>query len=87
MYRVYVACTVGTDSDNPASPGSPRKLMALEEDRTTGRWAERSICMGHSSTCSFPGLINHHHKFIISFAEDEAGNHLLVKKKYLLHTE
>lgn len=29
--------------------------------------------MGDRKTCSFPGLINHHHKFIISFAEDEAG--------------
>jgi len=53
---------------------SPSKLMALEEDQTTGRWRERSICMGNSKACSFRGLINHHHKFIISFAEDEAGN-------------
>lgn len=30
--------------------------------------------MGDTKTCSFPGLINHHHKFIISFAEDEAGS-------------
>lgn len=47
--------------------------MALEEDRTTGNWKERSVCMGDTQTCSFPGLINQHHKFIISFAEDEAG--------------
>lgn len=47
--------------------------MALEEDKTTGSWKERSVCMGDQMTCSFPGLINHHHKFIISFAEDEAG--------------
>ncbi|XP_028251775.1 HHIP-like protein 2, partial [Parambassis ranga] len=49
------------------------RIMALEEDKTTGSWKERSLCMGDQKTCSFPGLINHHHKFIISFAEDEAG--------------
>ncbi|XP_031166166.1 HHIP-like protein 2 [Sander lucioperca] len=49
------------------------RIMALEEDKTTGSWKERSVCMGETKTCSFPGLINHHHKFIISFAEDEAG--------------
>ncbi|CAB1449613.1 unnamed protein product [Pleuronectes platessa] len=49
------------------------RIMALEEDKTTGVWKERSVCMGDKKTCSFPGLINHHHKFIISFAEDEAG--------------
>ncbi|XP_078031487.1 HHIP-like protein 2 [Epinephelus lanceolatus] len=49
------------------------RIMALEEERTTGSWRERSVCMGETKTCSFPGLINHHHKFIISFAEDEAG--------------
>lgn len=48
--------------------------MALEEDKSTGNWKEKSVCMGDTKTCSFPGLINHHHKFIISFAEDEAGN-------------
>uniref|UniRef100_A0A4W6DKM2 HHIP like 2 n=1 Tax=Lates calcarifer TaxID=8187 RepID=A0A4W6DKM2_LATCA len=49
------------------------RIMALEEDKTTGQWKEKSVCMGDTKTCSFPGLINHHHKFIISFAEDEAG--------------
>uniref|UniRef100_A0A8P4K1M9 HHIP-like 2 n=1 Tax=Dicentrarchus labrax TaxID=13489 RepID=A0A8P4K1M9_DICLA len=49
------------------------RIMALEEDKSTGSWKERSVCMGDTKTCSFPGLINHHHKFIISFAEDEAG--------------
>ncbi|XP_045918169.1 HHIP-like protein 2 [Micropterus dolomieu] len=49
------------------------RIMALEEDKTTGNWKERNVCMGDTKTCSFPGLINHHHKFIISFAEDEAG--------------
>ncbi|GAA6224899.1 HHIP-like protein 2 [Lates japonicus] len=49
------------------------RIMALEEDKTTGQWKEKSVCMGDTKTCSFPGLINHHHKFIISFGEDEAG--------------
>lgn len=48
--------------------------MALEEDKATGNWKERSVCMGDKETCSFPGLVNHYHKFIISFAEDEAGD-------------
>lgn len=50
------------------------RILALEEDKATGNWKERSVCMGDTKTCSFPGLINHHHKFIISFAEDESGN-------------
>ncbi|KAK1171454.1 HHIP-like protein 2 [Acipenser oxyrinchus oxyrinchus] len=49
------------------------RLMALQEDRKTGTWKEKKICMGQKQTCSFPRLINHYHKFIISFAEDEAG--------------
>lgn len=49
------------------------RIMALEEDPSTGTWREKRVCMGDKKTCSFPGLINHHHKFIISFAEDEAG--------------
>ncbi|XP_068608247.1 HHIP-like protein 2 [Brachionichthys hirsutus] len=49
------------------------RIMALEEDKLTGSWREKSVCMGDKKTCSYPGLINHHHKFIISFAEDEGG--------------
>lgn len=49
------------------------RIMALEEDRSSGNWREKRVCMGDKKTCSFHGLINHHHKFIISFAEDEAG--------------
>lgn len=52
---------------------SSRRLMALEEDKSSGSWKERNVCMGDTKTCSFPRLINHHHKFIISFAEDETG--------------
>ncbi|XP_067845066.1 HHIP-like protein 2 [Heptranchias perlo] len=49
------------------------RIMALQEDPRTGVWKKRDICMGDYQTCLFPGLINRHHKFIISFAEDEAG--------------
>ncbi|XP_012737241.2 HHIP-like protein 2 [Fundulus heteroclitus] len=58
------------------------RLMALEEDKTAGTWKEKSICMGSTTTCSFPGLINHHHKFIISFAEDEAGELYFLATSY-----
>ncbi|XP_060919424.1 HHIP-like protein 2 [Labrus mixtus] len=58
------------------------RIMALEEDKTSGSWKERSVCMGDTKTCSFPGLINHHHKFIISFAEDEAGELYFLATSY-----
>ncbi|XP_064187241.1 HHIP-like protein 2 [Anguilla rostrata] len=58
------------------------RLMALQEDRGSGRWSERSVCMGTTATCSFPGLINHHHKFIISFAEDQAGELYFLATSY-----
>lgn len=31
--------------------------------------------MGRGQTCAFPGLINNYYPYIISFAEDEAGEH------------
>ncbi|XP_047466390.1 HHIP-like protein 2 [Mugil cephalus] len=58
------------------------RIMALEEDKATGTWKEKSVCMGETKTCSFPGLINHHHKFIISFAEDEAGELYFLATSY-----
>ncbi|KAJ8341779.1 hypothetical protein SKAU_G00340700 [Synaphobranchus kaupii] len=58
------------------------RLMALQEDRESGSWSERSVCMGNTTTCSFPGLINHHHKFIISFAEDQAGELYFLATSY-----
>ncbi|XP_056151415.1 HHIP-like protein 2 [Lampris incognitus] len=58
------------------------RIVALQEDRTTGEWTERSVCMGDTRTCSFPRLINHHHKFIISFAQDEAGELYLLATSY-----
>lgn len=51
-----------------------RRLMSLQEDRNTGQWKYHEICMGVGLTCTFPGLINNYHQYIISFAEDEAGN-------------
>ncbi|KAJ8288718.1 hypothetical protein COCON_G00013770 [Conger conger] len=58
------------------------RLMALQEDRESGSWSERSVCMGNTATCAFPGLINHHHKFIISFAEDQAGELYFLATSY-----
>lgn len=48
--------------------------MSLREDTNTGQWKYNEICMGMGLTCAFPGLINNYHQYIISFAEDEAGN-------------
>ncbi|KAK2825795.1 hypothetical protein Q5P01_020009 [Channa striata] len=49
------------------------RLMSLQEDKKTGQWKYSEICMGMGLTCAFPELINNYHQYIISFAEDEAG--------------
>ncbi|XP_045930305.1 HHIP-like protein 1 [Micropterus dolomieu] len=49
------------------------RLMSLKENFTTGEWQYNEICMGRDQTCRFPKLINSYYKYIISFAEDEAG--------------
>ncbi|KAM4690205.1 HHIP-like protein 1 isoform 1-T1 [Rhinophrynus dorsalis] len=49
------------------------RLMALKENSATGEWVYHEICMGTGQTCMFPGLINNYYQYIISFAEDEAG--------------
>ncbi|XP_077341923.1 HHIP-like protein 2 [Lithobates pipiens] len=49
------------------------RLMALHEDEKTKTWTRQDICMGDNSVCAFPKLINKYTKYIISFAEDEAG--------------
>ncbi|XP_016131804.1 HHIP-like protein 1 [Sinocyclocheilus grahami] len=49
------------------------RLMSLKENRNTRNWEYSEICMGVGLTCSFPGLINNYYPYIISFAEDEAG--------------
>lgn len=51
-----------------------RRLMSLKEKVSTGEWQYNEICMGTDQTCRFPKLINSYYKYIISFAEDEAGN-------------
>uniref|UniRef100_A0A2K6SEV9 HHIP like 2 n=1 Tax=Saimiri boliviensis boliviensis TaxID=39432 RepID=A0A2K6SEV9_SAIBB len=50
------------------------RLMALQEDRKTRKWKKQDLCLGSTTSCAFPGLISTHSKFIISFAEDEAGS-------------
>ncbi|KAL1769624.1 HHIP 2 [Sigmodon hispidus] len=57
------------------------RLMALQEDRKTKKWRKRDICLGNSS-CAFPGLISTYSKFIISFAEDEAGELYFLATSY-----
>ena len=52
-----------------------RRLMSLRENVETGQWRYSEICMGRGQTCAFPGLINNYYPHIISFAEDEAGEH------------
>ncbi|XP_076979625.1 HHIP-like protein 1 [Tamandua tetradactyla] len=49
------------------------RLMSLQENPRTGQWQYSEICMGRGQTCAFPGLINNYYPYIISFAEDEAG--------------
>ncbi|KAL3057267.1 hypothetical protein OYC64_007695 [Pagothenia borchgrevinki] len=49
------------------------RLMSLKENVASGEWQYREICMGGDQTCRFPKLINSYYKYIISFAEDEAG--------------
>ncbi|XP_009635175.1 HHIP-like protein 1 [Egretta garzetta] len=49
------------------------RLMSLKEDHATREWQYSEICMGTGQTCMFPGLINNYYQYIISFAEDEAG--------------
>nr|XP_015196415.1 PREDICTED: HHIP-like protein 1 [Lepisosteus oculatus] len=49
------------------------RLMSLKENPSTGQWEYTEVCMGKGLTCFFPKLINSYYKYIISFAEDEAG--------------
>ncbi|XP_006632324.2 HHIP-like protein 1 [Lepisosteus oculatus] len=49
------------------------RLMMLQESRQSGQWDYHEICMGTAQACAFPGLINNYYSYIISFAEDEAG--------------
>ncbi|XP_069464703.1 HHIP-like protein 2 isoform X1 [Ambystoma mexicanum] len=58
------------------------RLMALQEDKKGKQWKKRDICMGDNDTCAFPKLINNYSKFIISFAEDEAGELYFMSTSY-----
>ncbi|XP_070330586.1 HHIP-like protein 2 [Odocoileus virginianus] len=58
------------------------RLMALQEDRKTKKWKKQDICLGSTESCAFPGLISAHSKFIISFAEDEAGELYFLATSY-----
>ncbi|XP_072318535.1 HHIP-like protein 1 [Eucyclogobius newberryi] len=49
------------------------RLMSLRENAVTGEWQYTEVCMGRGQTCRFPKLIDSYYKYIISFAEDEAG--------------
>nr|XP_014341367.1 PREDICTED: HHIP-like protein 1 [Latimeria chalumnae] len=49
------------------------RLMSLREDRGSGEWLYTELCMGQDQACNFPKLINNYLMYIISFAEDEAG--------------
>ncbi|KAM4904253.1 LOW QUALITY PROTEIN: HHIP-like protein 2 [Sylvia borin] len=46
-------------------------VLFLQEDEKTNKWKKQDICIGSTTACAFSGMINS--KFIISFAEDEAG--------------
>ncbi|KAM9107944.1 HHIP-like protein 2 [Megaptera novaeangliae] len=58
------------------------RLMALQEDRKTKKWKKKDICLGSTESCAFPGLISTYSKFIISFAEDEAGELYFLATSY-----
>ncbi|XP_021532944.2 HHIP-like protein 2 [Aotus nancymaae] len=58
------------------------RLMALQEDRKTRKWKKQDLCLGSTTSCAFPGLISTHSKFIISFAEDEAGELYFLATSY-----
>ncbi|XP_012517642.1 PREDICTED: HHIP-like protein 2 [Propithecus coquereli] len=58
------------------------RLMALQEDRETKKWKKRDICVGGTTSCALPGLTGTYSKFIISFAEDEAGELYFLATSY-----
>ncbi|XP_034283760.1 HHIP-like protein 2 [Pantherophis guttatus] len=58
------------------------RLMALQEDERTKTWKKQDICIGSIKACAFPGLVSSYSKFIISFAEDEAGELYFMATSY-----
>ncbi|CAM9864167.1 unnamed protein product [Bubo scandiacus] len=57
------------------------RLMALQEDKTN-KWKKQDICIGSTRACAFPGMVSSYSKFIISFAEDEAGELYFMSTSY-----
>uniref|UniRef100_A0A8D0FRE8 HHIP like 2 n=1 Tax=Strix occidentalis caurina TaxID=311401 RepID=A0A8D0FRE8_STROC len=57
------------------------RLMALQEDKTS-KWKKQDICIGSTRACAFPGMVSSYSKFIISFAEDEAGELYFMSTSY-----
>uniref|UniRef100_A0A8D2LKK8 HHIP like 2 n=1 Tax=Varanus komodoensis TaxID=61221 RepID=A0A8D2LKK8_VARKO len=58
------------------------RLMALHEDERSNKWKKQDICIGSTKACAFPGLISTYNKYIISFAEDEAGELYFMATSY-----
>ncbi|XP_006115651.2 HHIP-like protein 2 isoform X2 [Pelodiscus sinensis] len=58
------------------------RLMALQEDERRNKWKKQDICIGSTKVCAFPGLISSYNKYIISFAEDEAGELYFMATSY-----
>ncbi|NXI91460.1 HIPL2 protein, partial [Psophia crepitans] len=58
------------------------RLMALQEEEKTNKWKKQDICIGSTKACAFPGMISSYSKFIISFAEDEAGELYFMSTSY-----
>uniref|UniRef100_A0A8C4UZU1 HHIP like 2 n=1 Tax=Falco tinnunculus TaxID=100819 RepID=A0A8C4UZU1_FALTI len=51
-------------------------------DFMNGKWKKQDICIGSTRACAFPGMISSYSKFIISFAEDEAGELYFMSTSY-----
>ncbi|NXJ60315.1 HIPL2 protein, partial [Rostratula benghalensis] len=58
------------------------RLMALQEEEKANKWKQQDICIGSRKACAFPGMISSYSKFIISFAEDEAGELYFMSTSY-----
>ncbi|KAH0622676.1 hypothetical protein JD844_025183 [Phrynosoma platyrhinos] len=58
------------------------RLMALQEDERTNKWKKQDICIGSTVACAFPGLVSSYSKYVISFAEDEAGELYFMATSY-----
>lgn len=49
-------------------------MFTLKENRKTGKWLHKEVCMGDHRYCTGPALSGTYAKMILSFGEDEAGN-------------